>query len=374
MPERYFQILSIFGTAAVIGFHCELPKLAAGWTAVVMFFVLAAIRMASAIDRDEGAIAYGLRRIRRFAPEFLCVYVVSLFVLFWWPSAGLRLFAITGLGFLQNWTRFLFEPAFQDLLFGPSWFLGALVQLQLVCLALRRPLRRLSASILFSGAVVIGVTTRLAIALAIGIDHGEIPISFAEAIYWTPFAHVESVMAGYLVGRGDWRALGRWMPAAVGAAALLGAIRLALSPDLSLWTLGYPLGLSRHFEFLWGYPVLAVAAASIASPFNPLRLWVDRRPHLFAVDRLVGFLAGLPYGVYLFHGAWILLAIQGLGFGTGRLLFLVAIVGSVLSAWLFVVGQNRLSRILNVSRSDRRATAANVPPVAAANGPAKSRQ
>src|SRR4051794_30326652 len=134
MPERYLQILSILGTMAIIGFHCGIRQLAAGWMAVVLFFVLAAMRMAAAIERDERTLKYGWRRLRRFAPEFLCIYVISLLLLAFWPSPGLRWFAITGPMFLQNWTRFFFEPAFQDLLFGPSWFLGALMQLQLLCM------------------------------------------------------------------------------------------------------------------------------------------------------------------------------------------------------------------------------------------------
>jgi len=351
MPERYLQILSILGTTAIIGFHCGIRQFAAGWMAVVLFFVLAAMRMAAAIERDEQTLQYGWRRLRRFAPEFLCVYVVSLLLLAFWPSAGLGWFAMTGPMFLHNWTRFFFEPAFQDLVFGPSWFLGALMQLQLLCLALRPLLRRLSSTALFSSAIAVGLVTRLAIAAVVGMDNGEITVSLAEAIYWTPFAHVDSIAAGYIVGRGDWRSLGRWAPAAVGAAAILGAVNLALDATLPIWSMGYPLGLARHFEFLWGYPILAVAAASIASPSNPLRQWVDGAPHLALIDRMVEFLACLPFGVYLFHGAWIVLAIQAFGMGLGRMLFVVATAGSVLSAWLFRIVHTRLTRKAN-SRSN----------------------
>jgi hypothetical protein len=344
MPERYQQVLSIVGTLAIIGFHCQLPWLAAGWTAVVLFFVLAAARMAPAMGRDEAVLDYGMRRIKRLAPEYVCIYVACLFALLWWPTASLRLFAVTAPVFLHNWTRAFSEPSYQDLLFGPLWFVGALLQLQLFAVALRHSLGRLSASTLFGAAVVLGVSTRLVAALAVGIDRGEIPVRYAEAIYWTPFAHVESIAAGYLVGRGDWRALGRWMPAVIALTAALGAIVLVLIPHLPSATLGYRLGLSTHYQFLWGYPILAVAAASVVAPTNLLRQWVECTSFPLPAEKLIAFLANLNYGVYFFHGAWIVFATNGLGFGHGRLLFLFTIASSVLCAWTFQIAQKQLAR------------------------------
>src|SRR5262249_7789410 len=131
--------------------------------------------------------------------------------------------------------------------------------------------------------------------------------------------------------------------------AIVGGVNLMLDPELSTRTLGYPLGFSRHYEFLWCYPVLALAAASLVSPSNPVRRCVERASFPTAVNAIVSFLASLNYGVYFFHGAWILFALHGLGWGHGRRMFVFATCASVLSAWLIKVVRLRIGGIYEMS-------------------------
>ncbi len=348
LPGRYLELLSILGTVAVIGFHCQVQEFRAGWIAVVFFFVLAGVRMAPAIDRDERAFSYGLRRLQRLAPEFLCVYLVALCWLVWKPSLGLKLFAATGIVFAHNWTRAYFDFSYQDWLFIPLWFVGALVQLQVLAMVFRRWLRQLSAGALFTAAVMVGVASRLSISLVIGGNDGNIPVRLADTIYWTPFAHIEALIGGFLLGRGEWRSLGRGMPLIVAFAAILGAANLYVS-GLPPMTLGYPVGLPQNYEFLWGYPVLAVVAMSCVSQTNFLRYWVDRMVLPGSVDQLVVHAAQLTYGAYIFHGVWLVVgqwALERLriGWAHGYVLFLITIMGGVFSAWFFEMARDRLTR------------------------------
>jgi peptidoglycan/LPS O-acetylase OafA/YrhL len=347
-PGRYLELLSILGTVAVIGFHCELQEFRAGWIAVVFFFVLAGVRMVSAINRDERTFSYGLRRLQRLAPEFLCVYLVGLCWLVWKPSLGLKLFAATGMVFAHNWTRAYFDFSYQDWLFIPLWFVGALLQLQLLAMIFRRWLRRLSARALFTVAVVVGVASRLSMALFVGGNDGNIPVPLADTIYWTPFAHIEALVGGFLIGRGDWRSLGRLMPAIVAFTAILGVANIYAS-DLSPMTLGYPVGLPQNYEFLWGYPVLALMAMSCVSHTSFLRRWVDQIILPRKVDQLVVHVAQLTYGVYVFHGVWLVVgqwALERLriGWAHGYVLFLITIMGGVFSAWCFEMVRGRQAR------------------------------
>jgi peptidoglycan/LPS O-acetylase OafA/YrhL len=343
MTNRYVHILSIIGTIAVIGFHCRLPIFEAGWLAVVIFFALAGARMTSAINRDENTVAYGKRRVKRLAPEFLCVYGIALALVVLSPTDGLRLFALTGPLNMHNWSRVFFEFDNKDWLFIPLWFVGALIQLQLLAIAARQYLRRLSDIALFSGAVAIGVSTRwLTVSLA-GVEHGHIPFEVADALYWTPFAHVESIVAGYIIGRGKGKAFGMWMPVAIALVAIGGGINIALHPSLSVNSLGYALGLSYNYAYLWAYPVLAIGAASLIAPDNILQGAMGRLPLPRSVDKLLEILAELTYGVYVFHGAWL---VFGRSLLTNKLsmlaesqavwvLFLIALCGSLCSAWAF---------------------------------------
>jgi hypothetical protein len=345
-PGRYLELLSILGTVAVIGFHCGVLQV--GWIAVVFFFVLAGVRMVPAINRDERTFSYGLRRLQRLAPEFLCVYLVGLFWLVWKPSLGLKLFALTGIVFAHNWTRAYFDVSAQDWLFIPLWYVGVLVQLQVLAMAFRRWLRRLSAGALFSAAIILGVASRLSIALVVGINNGNIPFYLADIIYWTPLAHIESLVGGYLIGRGEWRSLGRWMPVIIAFTAILGVANMRAS-GLPRMTLGYEIGLSQNYEFLWGYPVLALMAMSWVSCTNVLRCWLDRIALPRGVDQLVVRAAQLTYGMYVFHGAWFVFGQWALGdrLGVGwahtYVSFLITIVGSVFSACFFDMVRGRLT-------------------------------
>ncbi|MFO0810382.1 MAG: acyltransferase [Gemmataceae bacterium] len=341
MHSRYQHLLQIAGTIAVVGFHAGVEPLAAGWTAVPLFFVLAGARMAPALKRDETIGSYLRRRIARLLPELACVYILCLALLVRTRGQGLTVFAVTAPAFLFNWTRPIIAFVWLDWVFIPLWFVGSLVQLQGLAMALRGPLRRASAAVVVVGAVAVGVGTRAAIAAIVGVGDGALSFEVADALYWTPFAHIEALAFGILVGRGDLEGLGRWLLAILAGTLALGAINLRLDRAIPIASLGYPVALERNWQFLWGYPVLAAAAASLASPANPLARWVDRARLSASWDRLVEALAGLTYGVYVFHGAWLVFGQWLLHRRTdgwpdavrAMVLFAIELAGATATAW-----------------------------------------
>ena len=203
------------------GFHVGARGSSWGWISVILFFSLAGANMAGAIDRSE-----------------------SLFLVWAIPSSThgvpsrTRVVPPRGHGserdgverrssvpvrfplFLQNFTPILFDYAFPlDWVFGPLWFLSALMQLQLIVFASRRLLVRSPPLIVAGGAVVFGVIFRCLAAIVLGGSLAEIDGKTGEFLYNLPFTHIEWIMLGFLIGRGHLAGLGRNLPAVALVAA-----------------------------------------------------------------------------------------------------------------------------------------------------------
>jgi len=324
-------MLQIAAALGIVAFHVGIRHSHAGWIAVELFFVMAGMNMARSIERDASIGSYAIGRIRRLGPMILVVWGATVvFIAAGYGTSGMLWFVATAPVFAQNLTLALFHYIMpNDWVFGPLWFVGALLQLQLVLFLARRVLVKIRPAVLVALCVTGGVLFRLLLAKIVGDDAQTLSAFQGDVLYCLPFTHLEAIVLGLLVGRGALPQLGRFSPC-------LAVVVLALDASVGL---EFPLRL--NFAHVWGYSVLAFAAASLCSPNGWPAVAVDRLRAPGWLDALVFKLSSLTYGAYAFHG---LIMSTGLsiallapfnypqGFG---LYFAVTVVQSFLIAWMF---------------------------------------
>ena len=160
--SRYLNLLRIAGALSIVAYHVGMPFSNSAWIAVDMFFVLAGMNMARVLDCDQSICSYAVSRVERLGPQMLviwCVAVVS--VLAGSGSPGIMWFITVGPVFLHNLALPFFEYTFpRDWIFGPLWFVAALMQLQLLLFGLRKVLLRARPDILLVATVGIAISFR----------------------------------------------------------------------------------------------------------------------------------------------------------------------------------------------------------------------
>jgi surface polysaccharide O-acyltransferase-like enzyme len=358
--SRYLNVLQIAGALSIVARHVDMPFSNPAWIAVDMFFVLAGMNMARALDGEQSICSYAVSRVERFGPQMLviwCVAVVS--VLAGAGSPGMMSFIAVGPVFLHNLAQpFFIEYTFpRDWIFGPLWFVAALIQLQILLFALRRVLVRARPDILLLVAVGVAISFRTLYTMLVAQNPASLHWREADFLYVLPLTHLEAVILGVLIGRGALLQVSRLLPLFFVLAISLVAINMALSPGevseaikpaLGL-NFSYPLGL--HYAHIWGYSVIAFAAASLASPTGSLAVATGKLRLPGWTDNVLDVLAPLTYGVYGFHGlllatnlnAHTLLA-RPHAPGLRLLLFAVTAVEAFLLAWMFQWMVDRLKQ------------------------------
>jgi len=328
--SRYLSLLQIVAALGIVAYHVHLPRFRSGWILVELFFVIAGMNMVAALERDQSIGAYALSRVRRLGGAALVVWgVAMLLMLSGQATPGLSWFTLTGPVFAENLTVGLFRYTMPtDWVFAPLWFVCALLQLQLVLFLLRRPVLRLKPAVLVGGGVAIGVGLRLAFAALAGDSLRLLSGSQANALYCLPFTHLEAIVLGVAVGRGDLPRLGRPLPL---LALVVGALAVTGRFD-------YPL--RQNFAHVGGYTLLAFAAASLCARDGWPARAVERLAVPPWVDALTFNLASLTYGAYAFHGLIMAsglnaaLAGQSPGPGMTLLLSVITAVQSFVLAWV----------------------------------------
>lgn len=303
---RYKSLLQVCGTLVIVAFHVRVPGARWGWIAVILFFALAGCNMAPAVDRSETWVAYGRSRLRRLAVHVAIIWcLVVLMALFGVGTPGAGWFLISSPIFLQNLTPPLFQYQFpEDWVFGPLWFVGALLQLQLILFAFRKALVRCPPLIVVGAVVVLGNAFRWITAVALGGNAAEVEERMGAVLYCLPLTHIEAITLGLLIGRGSLAGLGRHLPIvaslAIGASMLSAALSTPPSPIESL---GLDLPLRSNYMHVWGYCALAFAAASLCSPHNPIAVRVESMAVAPWLDSALSKIDTLTYGAFVFHGA-----------------------------------------------------------------------
>ena len=206
--------------------------------------------------------------------------------------------------FLQNFTLPFFQYAPVDVIWGPLWFVAALVQLQVLMFAVRRQIVRQPLAVTIIAAVVIGLAFRALVSIGFGAREGELDSGLAGALYCLPFTHIEAITLGCLVGRGSLRGLGPLLWPLTMITAVTGLVAgplLAHSVAFTSFGLDFPL--RSNYMHVWMYSMLALVAAALCSPNNPLAVWVRSRQPGRRVDEGLSRLSELSFGAYVFHGA-----------------------------------------------------------------------
>jgi len=341
--SRYLSLLQIAGLLTVIAVHVGLPYTDLGWIVVEMFFVIAGINMATSLDRDQSISSYVLSRIRRLGPQIAAVWSATvLFVATGAGTPGMMWFIFAAPVFVQNLTVGFFRWEFpSDWIFGPLWFVGALLQLQLLLFVGRKVLLRTKPAVLVFACVGIGVLFRLLFAALSGANLRSLSELQGGVLYSLPFTHLEPIVLGVLIGRGALPRIGRLLPVFCLVAIGPGAVNLALSQgEVSFASLGFPLFLRQNYAFVWGYSIVALITAALCSRNGWLAIAVEALRLPVWTDRMVFKLASLSYSAYVFHGLVMSTGVNAAAFlekldppAWGPLLFVITAFQSFLIAW-----------------------------------------
>ncbi len=341
----YLSLLQIAAAFGIVAFHMGVPFSHVGWIAVELFFVLAGINMASAIDREQSIASYAWSRMHRLLPELFAIWcVTALFVVLGSGTMGMLWFIGTAPAFLQNLTLPFFDFTMpRDWVFAPLWFVAALLQLQVLLFASKRLWLRAKPATLVIVAVCFGLSFRLLFALLFGENPRALSNTSADALYCLPFSHVEAIVLGLMMGRGALPWIGRYLPVFGALALVLGALNVWLSNGLvSPRSLGFEFPMRLNYIHVWGYSILAFAAASLCAKNGPMAVAIERTKRPPRLDTGLTRLASLTCGVYLFHGIIMATGVNGSGWLSRDhapvlrlLLFAITMVESFLLAWVF---------------------------------------
>ena len=173
--------------------------------------------------------------------------------------------------------------------------------------------------------------------------HRNVDYVIADTIYRMPFSHLTAMSMGVMLGLGRLQGINNYFSVIVTMVLGAGAMNVyALHGSLSIGSLGYPVDMMFNYQYLWGYPLLAVAAASLCAGDGWLAATLAKLTMPAGLERWLDRLASLTYGAYVFHGLILSAASLGLRFSgwtldsLGRfVLFLLIVVGAFFSAWLF---------------------------------------
>jgi peptidoglycan/LPS O-acetylase OafA/YrhL len=344
------SVLQIAGALSIVAQHVGIEFANSAWIAVDMFFVLAGMNMVRVLDRDQSLCSYAVSRVERLGPQMLLIWCVAVvYVLAGSGSPGLIWFVTVGPVFLHNLAQPFFEYIFpRDWIFGPLWFVAALMQLQLLLFGLRKLLLRARPDMLLVAALGIAISFRTLFTALFAQNPASLSFHEAGVLYVLPLTHLEAVILGLLIGRGALTQISRLVPffcvlaiglVAINVASSPGGVREAIKTALGL-NFSYPLG--QHYAPIWGYSVIAFAAASIAAPTGRLVVAIEKLPMPRWTDDVLAALASLTYSVYAFHCLFLATNLNARTLltwphapGLRLLLFAITAVEAFLFAWVF---------------------------------------
>jgi hypothetical protein len=273
-----------------------------GWTAVEVFFALAAINMFRNLSFEMSFWEFTRKRYQRLILLIVLVVPFSAIIGYHAHLQATGWFFCLGPLLLHNFISFrIVDWINGDIVWIPLWFLGALFQLQLLAFIFRHALKQAPIFLLIVTSVLIGTIGRLLVWKFLTSGNSFLSIVEATSLFWSPFCHVEVFVFSTLITlRGT--NFGKFLFPILGAVVIAGTIN-AYATNLNFSALGFPPGLPNYFQFLWGYPLLALLFASLVDPNNALSRWIIQRRFSSRTDFTVGYLSRATGYAYAIHGS-----------------------------------------------------------------------
>lgn len=375
--SNYSNLIQVASSLGVVAFHLGIPGSQAVRVTVGLFFVTAGMHMATALKQEPSVADYTWSRARRLLPEVSVIWLITLIIIaFGMGTDGMRWFAGSAPFFLQNLTPSFFDYHLpRDAVFGALWFVGALLQLQVILYASRRFWEKTQPTTLLAVVFGLGFVLRFSFVLLSGNPIRMLSVPDAGSLYCMPFCHIEAIMLGILLGRGALPNLGRRLPFLLIAVIAAGAANLWLSEgQMASDTLGYEFPLRANGSHLWGYPLLALAAASLCARDGFLAQVMDGGKCPAWLGGLLSKIAPLTYGIYVFHGFLIATGINGASRLSGlppsaylASLFVITFIEAALLSMAFKWAKRRIfpspvdSRTVVISRNPLEAGSSSLP-------------
>jgi len=306
MRYRYYSLLQILGCLGVIAYHSNLPGAMVVWPAVELFFALAAINMFRNLSFEMSFWEFARKRYQRFILLILLVFPLAAIVGHHAHLKATGWFLCLGPLLLHNFIPLrIIDWINGDMVWVPLWFLGALFQLQLLAFIFRHALKQAPILLIIAATVLIGTTGRLLIWYFLTSGSSLLSDAEAASLFWSPFCHVEVFVFSTLIALRGTK-FGDFLFPAFGAVVIAGAIH-AYATNLNFSSLGFPPGLPNYFQFLWGYPLLALLFASLVDPSNALSRWIAQRRFSSRADFMVEHLSRETGYAYAIHGSMLFL-------------------------------------------------------------------
>jgi hypothetical protein len=343
---RHITLLQLFAILTVIAAHVQVRGTHYGGMAIELYFVIAGFNMATSLERYNNVGSYTLARMRRLAPEVGVIWCVSLIcVAAGLHNRGLILFLFSAPLFLQNFIEPFFgiSPSVNWVFLLSLWFVAAILQLQAVLFAFRRYLIHGNMVVILGVSLTFTLLCQILTAEMLGDLHKDIDGMVADTIYRMPFSHLTAMIMGVMLRLGRLQGINRYSVIIVSTMLGAGMINMhAMHGYLPISSLGYPVGMMFNYQYLWGYPLLAVAAASVCASDGWLAATLAKLRMPAGLEKWLDSSASLGYGAYVFHGlilSAVHVGLQFYGWALGELerfvLFLLIAVGAFFSAWLF---------------------------------------
>lgn len=123
----------------------------------------------------------------------------------------------------------------------------------------------------------------------------------ALAPYVLPFSHIDAFVFGALLCNKKVREfLSRpvIVYSCLGVTLMVGLLLVALIPDYSLASLGWPSNLPLAYQWVWGYTLLNLTSAVIIAALIEQK---NMRLFAFTRSKFLQYLGKISYGIYVYH-------------------------------------------------------------------------
>ena len=343
--SRFLNLLQIGGILLIIGAHTGVRGTGVATIALEMFFVMAGLNMARYIDRHNTLSSFVWSRARRLAPEISVVWCITLIAFLLGLRSGTEVFLITTPLFLENFAEPYLRPipGVNFVFLAALWFVPALLQLQVIVFLVRKAVTHHRPLLIVLATVSIELIFRALVAALHGGINRDLAYPSSDGIYRMAITHALPFVLGFMLGCGSLPRMGRWFPVLAAITAAMGILNYVLAPPHSfgITTWGYPVGMPFNYQYLWGYPLVALLCAALCAPDGRTSSLVERLEIPQRLDNFSDRLARLTYGVYVFHCLFLAaleyaLWFHGISEGAYMrvMLFVVITSASFGSAWL----------------------------------------